>query len=293
MSYDNSMINNTERFTPEALIRDRGLWSEKDRRKDYFEIADENVHRNADATVSVWEKNDVIDLGNGFVELRVRPFKDVYNMKSGEPFFDQPVCAGFSCTGVLIDEDIVATSAHFIDRTVPLNKLCFVFGYVMEDPETAVTKIPLTDIYYGAKILANRLNTIGKNATGEDWILVQLDRKVKNRHIATISNRPVFIEQPVYAFGFPCGLPLKYSSGGKVESIDNYCFTTKLDLFSGNSGSPMFSAENHHLVGIVSACDPIDFKLENGLYVSMVYPNSVISSSGDRCSHTLGFFHYL
>lgn len=285
--YYNSAIS----FKPEESNRDKGTWY-YDKRLDMYEVTDANVLKNSESVSVVWEMEDVIDMENGTVELRVNRFRDTFNLDSLERFSEQPVCAGFSCTGVLVEENIIATAAHFIDET-ELGKVCFIFGYVMADPETPVTRIPVKNIYYGVEILHSNYNIQGKNAIGSDWALIRLDRNVVGRYIARLSGRPLFIEQSIYSIGHPCGLPLKVAPGGIIERIDRESFTTKLDLYSGTSGSPVFCLETHDLIGIVSACDPIDFKWRGDRCISIVYPDKEIKSNGTRCTKALGFNEFI
>jgi V8-like Glu-specific endopeptidase len=58
--------------------------------------------------------------------------------------------------------------------------------------------------------------------------------------------------------GHPSGLPMKYADGAKVfGNFDNY-FSTNLDTFGGNSGSPVFNAKTNEVVGILVRGD-IDY----------------------------------
>lgn len=85
-----------------------------------------------------------------------------------------------------------------------------------------------------------------------------------------MSKRPVFPGQNLYVLGHPCGLPLKYAPGSAVENIEKAYFISRMDIYSGNSGSPVFCADTHEMVGMVVQSDPSDFCwYENG-WVSMV-----------------------
>ena len=51
--------------------------------------------------------------------------------------------------------------------------------------------------------------------------------------------------------GHPSGLPMKYTGGAKAFEIEDNYFTTNLDSFGGNSGSPVFNAKTLEVEGIL------------------------------------------
>ncbi|MCP4156146.1 MAG: trypsin-like peptidase domain-containing protein [bacterium] len=163
----------------------------------------------------------------------------------------------------------------------------------MSDPVTANTVFPEESLYRGVEIVRRKYDVKGPGAGGSDFALVKLDRRVKGREIVCVSDRSVFYEQPVYVLGFPCGLPVKYAPGPVVESVGKAYFMACMDVYSGNSGSPVFDAESHELVGIVSRADCRDFRWLGDCVVSIIYPNSKIHSEGSRCTRVGEFKSYM
>ena len=268
----------------------RGIWG-IDGRLELFDITDDRVRRNVRSAAAVCEKNDLLDTGDGFCELKIKKYGDTYNLCPCERFYDQPAAACFMCTGVLVAADVVATAAHFVDK-YNVKKMCFLFGYMMASPGKAVTRVPAENVYHGVEILDWRYDVRGPNATGTDWTFVRLDRKVEGQEIAKLSKQPVFNDQPLYVIGYPCGLPLKYAPGGMVQRIEKSYFMSELDLFSGNSGSPCFCAETHEMIGIVSRTDCKDFRLVDDCFVTVVYPQDGILSCGSRIIKVSEFDEY-
>ena len=267
----------------------RGIWY-TDERLDFHEILDEAVRRNARSVPIICTKDDLLDIGNGNFKLKVKTFGETYNLREKERFFHQQVAACLICSGALIKEDVVVTAAHFVDRNV--KNLRFVFGYVMTSPSTAVVQLPREQIYHGVEILHWQYDVDKPASTGSDWTFVKLDRKVEGREIVKFSKEPPFYEQPIYVIGYPCGLPLKYTHGYVDQKIEKAYFMAPLDIFSGNSGSPVFSAETHELVGIVAKGDPEDFQWTKNGVASMIYPNDKIKSIGSRCVRVSEFNAY-
>ncbi|MCU0289669.1 MAG: NACHT domain-containing protein, partial [Acidobacteria bacterium] len=95
--------------------------------------------------------------------------------------------------------------------------------------------------------------------------------------------------QSIYIMGHPCGLPLKYAPGGKIGEITNSHFLAGLDVYSGNSGSPVFCAETHELVGIVSRGKATDFRWTEEGWITLRYPKNDINYKGTLCTRVSNF----
>jgi V8-like Glu-specific endopeptidase len=268
----------------------RGIWY-WDERQDFYAIPDERVKKNALSAAAVCFADDLMETRSGYWELRVKKYGETYNLGAGEKFHGQPVAAGPFCSAVLVEEDIVATAAHFVDER-NVTKLCFFFGYVMENSNTPCTKIADEEIYRGTAILHRHRDVKGPGATGSDWALVKLDHKVKDREIPVLSTKRLFYEQPVYILGYPCGLPLKYAPGIVVQNHQESYFMAETDVFCNNSGSPVFDAETHEMVGIVSRGDCRDFRWSGDRVVPVIYPDPGILSLGTRCTKVSEFIEY-
>jgi hypothetical protein len=265
----------------------RGVWG-TDQRLDIFDTPDDRVRNNVLSTALVCLKRDLTVTKAGDWKLNVKGYRETYDLCLCEPFYNQPIAAGSICSGVLAAPGIVATAAHFADKK-KLKQLRFVFGFEMADPLSSVTVFPDEQIYRGVEILQRKYDFRGATATGSDWVLIKLDREVKDRPIAVLSRRHLFFEQPVYVIGHPCGLPAKYAPGAAVLDIEKAYFMSDMDVFSGNSGAPVFCAETHEMVGIVTQGDSQDFRFVEGCWVSMVYPNSEVNSLGSRCTKVSEF----
>ena len=78
------------------------------------------------------------------------------------------------CTDFLVEEDIVATAAHFANEK-NITNLRIVFGFKMTEKSTPITQLPGKNIYKAVKIISRDYKPRGNRT---DWALVQLDRKV-------------------------------------------------------------------------------------------------------------------
>ena len=265
----------------------RGIWYGDDR-LDFYEIDDKQVKKSADCVAAVCMKNNLLDTHRGFSLLKVKNFGKAFNLCDSEPFRQQPVVSGHICTGFLVKEDVIATAAHFANEN-NVTDLRIVFGYIMLDPYTPVIRIPDEKIYKGIEIIKRTYNRRGNQS---DWVLVKLDRRVEGQTIATLSGKVIPSQQPVYIIGYPCGLPLKYAPGAKVGDLREAYFGANLDVYSGNSGSPVFNRDTHEVIGMVVRGDNRDFRWSGKGWVSILYPNPGIYSQGAQCTRVSEFSRY-
>jgi hypothetical protein len=249
-------------------------------------IHDEQVKKNSKCVVAVCLRDSLLDV-EGFSLLKVKNYGKTFNLCESEPFRHQPIAAGLLFTGFLVKEDIIATSGHSTDEK-DVTSLRFVFGFEMKDSQTALTQVPNERIYKGVKIIHRAYN----RKSGSDWALVRLDRKVEGQTRAKLSEIDISYDQPVYTIGHPCGLPLKYATGGYIRDINKAYFSADLDIYSGNSGSPVFNSITHEVVGMVVRGDDRDFRWTGKCWASVVYPKSGILSKGPQCIRISEFIKY-
>lgn len=267
----------------------RGVWG-KDDRMDLCDIDDANVISNADAVALLCSEDDLVDVGDDFFELRVRNYGRTYNLCGSEPFHYQPVGAGMFMTGFLVRENIIVTAEH-CTSIVPFAKLRIVFGYKMKDPYNPITRISAENIYKASTIQAK--DCILQDLDGPDWAIIQLDRPVKKQRTVVISKEEIYHGQPVYVLGYPRGLPLKFAPGANIRQVFEASFAADLDIYSSNSGSPVFDADNHKLIGLVTRGDQRDYTWTGKCYISVIYPDPKIRSNGPRCTRFTEFNRHL
>ncbi len=268
----------------------RGIWND-DNRKDYYQIENEQVIKNANCVAAICQKDDLIDDDRGFSRLKTKKFGEVFNLSSTEPFYDQPIAAGRLCTGFLVKKDIIATADHCI-HGIPLSQLRFLFGFKMSDASTPETRVPNENIYTGVEIIQSAYKRMDTGGNGSDWALVRLDHDVVGHSVVTFPHVEISCNQPVYVIGHPCGLPLKYAAGATVQEIESAYFSADLDVFSGNSGSPVFDGNTHELVGIVVQGDNRDFRWTGKEWMSVIYPDPVFKSKKAHCTRFSEFGKY-
>jgi hypothetical protein len=262
----------------------RGIWN-YDNRVDVYEIRKELVKRNADCVAAICLDKDLLAEKNGNSSIRVKNYGVTFNLCSQEPFYHQPIAVGWLCTGFLVKEDVIATAAHCADEN-NVKDLRIVFGFIMSGPSTPVTQVPNKNIYKGVKIIHRVYNPLGN---GSDWALVELDRKVVGKPVVKLFEKAIYRNQPVYIFGHPCGLPLKYSAGARVRGIYEPFFSADLNVYCGSSGSPVFDSNTHEVIGMVVRGDNRDFRWTGKGWLSIIYPNPDIQSREPQCTRVSQF----
>lgn len=266
----------------------RGIWGEDDR-MDFYAITNEQIKKNADSIASICMKNNLVDKEKGFSTMRVKNYGKSFNLSDCEPFHNQPIAAGRLCTGFLVKQDVIATAGHCADEK-NVTELRIVFGFKMLGLSTPVTWIPNENIYKGVKIIDRVYNPLGN---GSDWALIKLNRKVKGHPVVKLSEKAIYRNQPVYILGHPCGLPLKYASGSQVRDIYESYFSADLNVYCGNSGSPVFDSKTHEVIGIVARGDNQDFRWTGRGWLSIIYPNPDLHSKEPQCTRVSEFIEYV
>ncbi len=242
-----------------SLAGNKMIYGDDDR-VDYYAMP-ENLKWAADSTVALWKRNSMrLDQKAGAYNLSTYTFGEGYNLCAGEKFREQP--AGAFCSGALVGEDLAMTAGHCIVTQGDCNSAAFVFGYaVHEAGGKARTEIPAGEVYTCSEIVKRQLvnvttaeDNMETTVYGPDYALIKLDRKVKG-HKPLPVNRGGGLKKgtPLFVTGHPTGLPFKFAGNARVikdmDSASAY-FSTNLDTFGGNSGSPVFNAETLLIEGI-------------------------------------------
>jgi V8-like Glu-specific endopeptidase len=190
--------------------------------------------------VSVRDPNNVQVSGSTLVEQGIC---------STERFADQLSAA--SCSGVLIDDDLVLTAGHCAENLTMCRSYSYVFRFYME-AEGRVATITSEDVFTCAELVTQR------STDDRDYAVIRLDRAATPRHQHVTVQRTaeaLATGQSLILIGFPSGLPAKIDTGGKVvnarRSTLDY-FIATVDSFSGNSGSSIFDAQGR-VVGTLTS----------------------------------------
>lgn len=147
------------------------------------------------------------------------------------------------CTAFLVAPQVVATAGHCITSPGQLRDNVFVFGFDCISAGNCRDVFNVCDVYHGISIARQRSGNI-------DWALVRLDRAVTGRTPVVRSSAAPPAGTELYMIGHAAGGPAKYIDNGHVLTAMADSFTTDLDGFEANSGSPVFETATDKLVGV-------------------------------------------
>jgi V8-like Glu-specific endopeptidase len=251
-----------------------------DNRLDEFEVTNADWLELGDSTVAFINAYALEDNGDGTLTIvSTSTLQSGYDTCPSEPFSDQPNPA--SCSGFLVTSDTIATAGHCVEDDADCSSLAFVFGFVMQDADTAALTVDASEVYYCGDL-------IEKREGNTDWALIQLDRPVTNHTPLQVrTSGTVPDEEPLLVIGHPSGLPRKYAGGANVrDNFGTTSFVANLDTYGGNSGSPVFSTATMMVEGILVSGET-DFVLDGGCYVSNTCPDN--GCSGETVTRSTEF----
>ncbi len=211
---------------------------------------------NAEAVGFILDLSLLRKLPSGDFYVRADTYGVVNRLCKVENFWDQP-CVDVIGTGFLIAPDRFCTAGHCIPPNADIKRLRVVFGYSLlspQIPESIIVKAD--DVYLVDRIISERLT-----GDAEDWAVVRLNRNSARAALRLGSGYPK-VNSRVFAIGYPAGLPLKISPNAEVRSGvgKNRCFIAAVDVYGGNSGSPIMSEETGKVEGILVRGDE-DFRM--------------------------------
>lgn len=211
------------------------------------------LHQKLASSVAAMVSKKNIKTGtNGLSSLDKTSLKGRLNICSSERFAKQQSAS--DCTGFLVGPNLIATAGHCVD-----DDLCkdnnWVFDYKLSSPkETQVGDVKNSNIYSCKRIVDYEYGMFSV----VDWAVIELDRPVVGRTPLKLSNKAPKESQSLFVIGTPSGLPLKIATG-KVRKDRGDYFSTNLDTFGGNSGSPVFNSSTGLVEGILVRGD-VDYK---------------------------------
>ena len=217
-----------------------------DSRKESLEVEDARLREVARSSVALVDRGSLEKLNDYTYASNGGELGERKNLCPSERYREQLTTA--FCSGVLVEKNKILTAGHCMRNWASCSETQFVFNYERRSPHDKDPLIPAKNIYSCRRVLS-----IVADPSVEDYALVELDRDVegitpqKLDFTATASAGEV-----VYTFGYPSGISKKYARGVmKTPPRRNY-IRAALDVFGGNSGSPVYSQNTHKLIGIVT-----------------------------------------
>ncbi len=229
---------------PEVSLRVEAVVYGGDDRQDYFAHPDAATRELAASSgVALIDRRLLQAMPDGEVRYPTETFGELYDLCEGERFTEQPSLA--HCSGTLVEDDLVLTSAHCLD-VVPCEELQLVFGFLYRE-EGELARLMRDNVYGCSTVEAEQRRDPSGREVDHAWI--RLDRPVSGaRRPARIhvGDEPLARGEPLTVIGFSAGLPLKIDSGAEVVDARGSTldfFRADSDTFHGSSGSGVFDRE--------------------------------------------------
>ncbi len=244
-------------FAYKSIASSRIIYGD-DNRVDLKSIQDENIKSLSKAIAGRLFKHSYTEKANNkFIEIdTILKLSDPMSMNvcKEQKFADQITVV--DCTGFLVGEDLLVTAGHC---AVPFGSTvedditddCLAFEWLFDFNEDVDGSLDPKNVDRD-KIYGCEKVVYAKYEEDDDFALIKLDRKVSDRTpLKMKTNGAPEIGDELFVMGHPSGLPLKYADGAKVFSVEENYFSTNLDTFGGNSGSPVFNAKTLEVEGIL------------------------------------------
>lgn len=174
--------------------------------------------------------------------------KSVYNVSEvygidDLSWSDQPSLA--FCSGVRIAPDLVLTAGHCIENNVDCADIDIVFNY--EAHSQITTSLACKEVVKARTDI---------HGAGLDYALIRLAKEVGPSpvRVSKADWKSIEEKENIYSLGYPLG-SYKKKAHGKIRKVSTKpeIYISTLDVFEGNSGSPVFSVRTHELIGILSS----------------------------------------
>ena len=213
-----------------------------DDRVDWFEVDAPELSAQVRASVAAmipWGQIDQSADGTVAIDP-LAPLGATAGLCADQRFWDQPTSA--SCSGTLIDDQLVLTAGHCVTSLEDCASYAWVFDYLYESTDN-LAAVDGDDVYRCVSLVVASGADLGDAV---DVAVVQLDRPVVRRPPAAVSSEVVVpAASPLVLPGFPSGLPLKVDTGGAVadpRAAEGDFFVASVDAFHGHSGSGVLDA---------------------------------------------------
>ncbi|MFW5887882.1 MAG: trypsin-like serine peptidase [Bacteriovoracia bacterium] len=218
--------------------------------KDFWDLTALKFDRSMYTSVAGMVDFNSIEFPFGYsgthIKIPGQTLGEAWGLCKGEKFANQLTVS--SCTGFLIDDDILVTAGHCIEDQADCETKAWIFDYRVENTWKGALWLPSENVFTCKRLLKRRLSDHDMN----DYALIQLDRSTRRKPLKFRRYGKVMPNAPLVVIGHPSGLPAKIAPRAEVRENDNKVyFTTNLDTFGGNSGSPVFNIKTGLVEGIL------------------------------------------
>lgn len=175
--------------------------------------------------------------------------KESLNMCESVDYLLKPIVS--ACTGFLVAPNVMATAGHCFQSEDDCANKKIIFNVDMTKQSARGYSVSSRNVFSCSKILMTNYDPTRPDL--EDYALIELDRVPRCRLPLKLNlTNKIADNENVFMIGHPFGMPLMLSPKGTItKNTKEFQFTTNLDAFEGNSGSPVFNAKTFEVEGIL------------------------------------------
>lgn len=272
------------------------------------------IKANIERTVLVVHQDSLHELQSGDYLLEAKKMSDRIIKKHKKklsidsPFFfkNQPSAHAVG-SGFFIKKDIIVTASHLFypygEPKIPHHQMRYISHFdnsftkvqtLTSEPITAKNGNSYQGIIIPRSQIHESIEVLDYEIGNSDWYIVRL----KQEHQTDITDADLSSSfnnsgGRLYSCGHGLALPKKICLDGKTteNNIDNqYFFNCNLDFFGGNSGSPVYDATNHQVIGILVRGFP-DFFEDNGQIHPFYFESE--NNGNEQCQRIDPVINYL
>jgi len=255
--------------------------------RDYY-LVKRSLQKLADSTVAlVYKYSLYLDTEtNTYKPINVTTVGKEYSLDEKEDFYNQKLLS--FCSGSLVSKNLVLTAGHCVsdikEKGIPyFEDIFIVFGWKQVAEENYNLSFLPENVYQIKRVVVRKKDRDGKK-DGEDYAILELDKSVKDRSPLILDRDGVGIVEgnKVFTIGYPLGMSVKITSpdDAKIYIIGENTFSTDIDAFGGNSGSPVFDSYTKRVIGILVAGDvrQIEYINKNDVKINFLIKKGITNN---------------
>lgn len=228
-----------------------GLVFETDQRIDVSESKDSSIKTLAKSVFTFVPKSKLIQQKDGSYKfIETIPLKALVNLCPNEPFADE-MTIGSRCSGFLVSSSLGITAGHCVSPLAAPN-FCqdyfIVFDYIRANGITPLS-LPAGSVQTCSTI---KKIDFSNTDPSDDYAILKLSKTINDRKpLKYRKSGKIQNNEGLFMLGYPRGMSQKISEGRfVVKNTDKSSFSTNLDCFHGNSGSPVFNSKTYQVEGL-------------------------------------------
>jgi hypothetical protein len=258
-----------------------------DNRYNYWALKVSDKQRNNANSVGMIIPKSALKVNqDGTFKIQTLTYGENCSLSYKDKFYYEPVIfegAGTCFSIKYKDQNLIITARHIVDVAIELGHVrslsefvcqyCVVFGFISG---ACTNNFPKDNIYYLSDDMVRTTFPKASQNSEDDFIIFQAQRDIPSALQNVWFNISMKKVDRVYLIGHPLKMLLKIILDGKINEgtkemnnlhqTQDTRFSISSDVFLYNSGSPVFDAQNHKILGMVVSNDTgPDFICKNGI----------------------------